>query len=384
MEIVPAMKKKSLGSAVVCRRARVSVHLRVIPGGLPFSVGKWGLVEAGPELKKLLKRLAAWEVLLPVFERKGISLGKVDIYLDQSNTPLSLTFEAYRFGGHYLRVKAKPGDEGKAEQGVKDSKSLSLPILRPAGAGPPALERVDPQSRRESLDILAPGRRRKNMSEFLGEASIPGQEPPTPSSCSLPSGSSSSTSSGDSWKNRAASRFSGFFSSGLSTSTFGREVDKMEQLEGKLHAYGLFGLPRLPRRLRFDHDSWEEEDDEDEDEDDACLRLEDSWRELIDGHEKLTRRQCHQQEAVWELLHTEASYIRKLRVITNVSRGTLLPCLPFVVSLWQPSAESEPLQKEQVPDNEVGAGKSEKGRPREEGAPRGTWEEALGRCVRFS
>uniref|UniRef100_A0A2K6TLV5 Pleckstrin homology and RhoGEF domain containing G5 n=1 Tax=Saimiri boliviensis boliviensis TaxID=39432 RepID=A0A2K6TLV5_SAIBB len=281
-------------------------------------------VDIETEIVPAMKKKSLGEVLLPVFERKGISLGKVDIYLDQSNTPLSLTFEAYRFGGHYLRVKAKPGDEGKAEQGVKDSKSLSLPILRPAGAGPPALERVDPQSRRESLDILAPGRRRKNMSEFLGEASIPGQEPPTPSSCSLPSGSSSSTSSGDSWKNRAASRFSGFFSSGLSTSTFGREVDKMEQLEGKLHAYGLFGLPRLPRRLRFDHDSWEEEDDEDEDEDNACLRLEDSWRELIDGHEKLTRRQYHQQEAVWELLHTEASYIRKLRVITNLFLCCLL------------------------------------------------------------
>ena len=37
---------------------------------------------------------------------------------------------------------------------MKDSKSLSLPILRPAGAGPPTQERVDPQSRRESLDIL--------------------------------------------------------------------------------------------------------------------------------------------------------------------------------------------------------------------------------------
>lgn len=59
----------------------------------------------------------------------------------------------------------------------------------------------------------------------------------------------------------------------------------MEQLEGKLHAYGLFGLPRLPRRLRFDHDSWEEEGDEEEEEDDSCLWLEDSWRELIDGHE---------------------------------------------------------------------------------------------------
>lgn len=54
------------------------------------------------------------EVLLPVFERKGIALGKVDIYLDQSNTPLSLTFEAYRFGGHYLRVK---GEQSSRLQG---------------------------------------------------------------------------------------------------------------------------------------------------------------------------------------------------------------------------------------------------------------------------
>lgn len=33
----------------------------------------------------------------------------------------------------------------------------------------------------------------------------------------------------------------------------------------------------------------------------------------------LTRRQFHQQEAIWELLHTEATYIKKLRVITDVS-----------------------------------------------------------------
>ena len=74
------------------------------------------------------------------------------------------------------------------------------------------------------LSGQAPGRRRKNMSEFLGEAGIPGHEPPAPSSCSLPVGSSGGTSSGinESWKNRAASRFSGFFSSSPSTSAFSR------------------------------------------------------------------------------------------------------------------------------------------------------------------
>ena len=39
-----------------------------------------------------------------MFERKGIELARVDLFLDQSNTPLSLNFEACRFGGHYLKV----------------------------------------------------------------------------------------------------------------------------------------------------------------------------------------------------------------------------------------------------------------------------------------
>lgn len=51
--------------------------------------------------------------------------------------------------------------------------------------------------------------------------------------------------------------------------------------------------------------------------------------------QKLTRRQCHQQEAVWELLHTEVSYIKKLRVITNVS-GAHGPEPPHLLPLGAP------------------------------------------------
>ncbi|NXY51525.1 PKHG5 protein, partial [Ceuthmochares aereus] len=117
----------------------------------------------------------------------------------------------------------------------------------------------------------------------------------------------------DTWKNRAASRFSGFFGSGTGTGSFGRDTEKLEQLASRLHAYGTFGLPKLPPQLRFDRDSWEEDGDE------AGLALEDSWQQIIRGAEALSRRQCHQQEAIWELLHTEATYIRKLQVITDVS-----------------------------------------------------------------
>ena len=57
---------------------------------------------------------------------------------------------------------------------------------------------------------------------------------------------------------------------------------------------------------------------------------------LLHFPQKLSRRQCHQQEAVWELLHTEASYIKKLRVITNVSVGPHPASLPPRASLWGP------------------------------------------------
>ncbi|KAE8593244.1 hypothetical protein XENTR_v10019045 [Xenopus tropicalis] len=270
-------------------------------------------VDIETEIVPAMKKKSLGEVLIPAFERKGIDLNKVDIFLDQSNTPLSLNFEAYRFGGHYLKVKAKPGDEVKVEQAVKDFRSLSLPIMRNTGATSafifnPAAERSDPPPfRRENTDILAPGRRRKNMNEFLGDASIPVQDPLQSFSCSLPNNGT------DTWKNRAASRFSGFFGS-AATGPFGREIDKMEQLESKLHSYSMFGLPKFG----FDQDSWEEE------EDDTYLTLEDSWQEIIEVPETLTRRQCHQQEAIWELLHTEATYIKKLKVITDLFLCCLL------------------------------------------------------------
>ncbi|XP_074537836.1 pleckstrin homology domain-containing family G member 5 isoform X2 [Halichoeres trimaculatus] len=271
-------------------------------------------VDINTEIVPAMKKKTLREVLGPVFERNGIELSRVDLFLDQSNTPLSLNFEAYRFGGHYLKVKARAGDELKVEQGVKDMRSLSLPNMKPsAGQSPyiltPGSEKVEHGSlgRKENLDLLGQARRRKNMTEFLGEANIP-----TPDSLGQIGGSLPGVGAGpDSWKNRAASRFSGFFSSNAA-GPFGKEVDRVEQLQSKLHSYTLFGLPKVPRQLSFHQDSWEEEEEE------TNLTLEDSWQTLLDNPETLTRRQFHQQEAIWELLHTEATYIKKLRVITDL------------------------------------------------------------------
>ncbi|KAJ8259484.1 hypothetical protein GJAV_G00169850 [Gymnothorax javanicus] len=267
-------------------------------------------VDIDTEIVPAMKKKTLREVLGPVFERKGIELSRVDLFLAQSNTPLSLNFEAYRFGGHYLKVRARPGEEQKVEQGVKDLRSLSLPIMRPVGSQTspyimtPGTERVE----HGSLDLLGQARRRKNMTEFLGDSSIPSPDSLAQLGGSLPSGGAGGP---DSWKNRAASRFSGFFSSGGTvTGPFGKEGDRVEQLQNKLHSYSLLGLPKIPPQLSFHHDSWEEEE--------TNLGLEESWQTLLEETESLTRRQFHQQEAIWELLQTEATYIRRLRVITDL------------------------------------------------------------------
>ncbi|KAM6981505.1 LOW QUALITY PROTEIN: pleckstrin homology domain-containing family G member 5 [Tautogolabrus adspersus] len=278
-------------------------------------------VDINTEIVPAMKKKTLREVLGPVFERNGIELSRVDLFLDQSNTPLSLNFEAYRFGGHYLKVKARAGDELKVEQGVKDMRSLSLPNMKPsAGQSPyilnPGTEKVEHGSlgRKESIDLLGQARRRKNMTEFLGEVNIP-----TPDTLGQIGGSLPGIGAGpDSWKNRAASRFSGFFSSSTGAGPFGKELDRLEQLQSKLHSYTLFGLPKVPRQLSFHQDSWEEEEEE------TNLVMEDSWQTLLDNSETLTRRQFHQQEAIWELLQTEATYIKKLRVITDLFLSGLL------------------------------------------------------------
>ncbi|XP_072304936.1 pleckstrin homology domain-containing family G member 5 isoform X2 [Eucyclogobius newberryi] len=278
-------------------------------------------VDIATEIVPAMKKKTLREVLGPVFERNGIELSRVDLFLDQSNTPLSLNFEAYRFGGHYLKVKARPGDELKVEQGVKDLRSLSLPNMKPSGAQSPYIltpgaERAEHGSlgRKEGVDLLGQARRRKNMTEFLGETNIP-----TPDTLGQVGGSLPAVPAGpDSWKNRAASRFSGFFSSNAGAGPFGKEVDRVEQLQNKLHSYSVFGLPKVPRQLSFHHDAWEEEEEETE------LSLEDSWQRLLDQPEALTRRQFHQQEAIWELLHTEVTYIKKLQVITDLFLSGLL------------------------------------------------------------
>lgn len=108
----------------------------------------------------------------------------------------------------------------------RPSLSLSIPAVRlesvlffPARIPPVGVERAPLLTfggRRLTdftVTFQGPSRRRKNITEFLGETNIPSQDVLVQLGGPLPSVGTGP----DTWKNRAASRFSGFFGSNAAT-----------------------------------------------------------------------------------------------------------------------------------------------------------------------
>eukprot|EP00070_Physeter_catodon_P039847 XP_028346741.1 pleckstrin homology domain-containing family G member 6 isoform X3 [Physeter catodon] len=110
-----------------------------------------------------------------------------------------------------------------------------------------------------------------------------------------------------------------------------KEVTRAQELEVRLHTFSMFGMPRLPPE---DRRRWEIGEDSD-----SSLAIEKSWKELVPGHKEMSRELCHQQEALWELLTTELIYVRKLKIMTDVSAETLFGNVPSLIrahrSFWE-------------------------------------------------
>ncbi|XP_066864694.1 pleckstrin homology domain-containing family G member 6 isoform X3 [Kogia breviceps] len=110
-----------------------------------------------------------------------------------------------------------------------------------------------------------------------------------------------------------------------------KEVTRAQELEVRLHTFSMFGMPRLPPE---DRRHWEIGEDSD-----SSLAIEKSWKELVPRHKEMSRELCHQQEALWELLTTELIYVRKLKIMTDVSAETLFGNVPSLIrahwSFWE-------------------------------------------------
>ncbi|KAK7487689.1 hypothetical protein BaRGS_00021108, partial [Batillaria attramentaria] len=124
---------------------------------------------------------------------------------------------------------------------------------------------------------------------------------------------------------------------------FQKDREKHEQLHEILSGYSNNGLPPLPELLNLGRPTFDE----------AAFNMEAHWSILVDNasavcvpaglcsprsvfpqgcdgsprsmfSQALTKRQHDQQEAVWELLQTELSYISQIRVIIDVFKSCLL------------------------------------------------------------
>ncbi|XP_034030403.1 uncharacterized protein plekhg6 isoform X2 [Thalassophryne amazonica] len=82
------------------------------------------------------------------------------------------------------------------------------------------------------------------------------------------------------------------------------------QLELLKHTLQTF---RAPANLRW---SWQEES--------QGTTLEKHWTDIVHSHSTMSKMQKHQQEALWEFIHTELAYINKLTIIKDMVIVALL------------------------------------------------------------
>ncbi|XP_029694483.1 uncharacterized protein isoform X1 [Takifugu rubripes] len=98
------------------------------------------------------------------------------------------------------------------------------------------------------------------------------------------------------------------FSQGVSEKTAASEErSQLDLLKQELETYA------VPVNLKW---SWKEES--------LGTTLEKNWTQIVDSHLKMSKMQRHQQEALWEFVHTELSYINKLVIIKDLVIAALV------------------------------------------------------------
>ncbi|XP_078108761.1 uncharacterized protein plekhg6 isoform X1 [Sander vitreus] len=95
------------------------------------------------------------------------------------------------------------------------------------------------------------------------------------------------------------------FSQGVSEKS--EERGQLEVLKQGLGAYS------LPANLKW---RWKEES--------QGTTLENNWTDIVHSHSTMSKMQKHQQEALWEFVHTELTYINKLIVIKDLVIAALV------------------------------------------------------------
>ncbi|XP_043201509.1 pleckstrin homology domain-containing family G member 5-like isoform X3 [Amphibalanus amphitrite] len=264
------------------RRKKLAAHNKVVSSecfSVSFDINS--SEEVPEEFVSAVKGTVLREALSQVCEQHRIDIDSISVYLENGRTPLPLlTTETYWLGGKHLRIKVRDHDSKSPVRSKSSSSHSSAPTRKSSGSYRGMVTKLMNSAEETSS----------------GDGPAPGS-----SEGSLKVNKTS----------KQHTRWSGIFSNSSMKEPSAARMDQMIQC---LDNYSTHGIPRLPYLVNFDGDAAEEEE---------LYNLESDWRELVDAPETLSERRHQQQNAIWELVHTEAAYLHTLKVITDL----FLSCL---------------------------------------------------------
>ncbi|XP_077531907.1 uncharacterized protein LOC144144358 isoform X10 [Haemaphysalis longicornis] len=252
-------------------------------------VGDIQLLESLPAVKGVVLR----DVLSALLERRGLDLSSVQVIHENSRRPANLSHETHKFAGAQLRIKAKDDPRGSVSR-ANSTSSLSGGSWKAPASRTNSNAALKEDKKERKISGSQRGRRGAvSADELVNDTSV-----------------ISGTSQDSGWKGSKSKPVLGKRTGILLNSS---KTDKeMRALTELLNSYDQNGIPNQPGLLTFRPSSSDEK-----------FRLEDNWTCIVDNPESLPKRVRNQQDAIWELISTEVSYIRTLKVITEL----FLACL---------------------------------------------------------
>ncbi|XP_071946045.1 pleckstrin homology domain-containing family G member 5-like isoform X4 [Antedon mediterranea] len=250
-----------------------------------------------------IKNKSLREAIQPLCETRKINTNNIQVFLESSSSPLPLQIPCYPLGGQkiYIRSKRKDSAIGDGRRTV----------------GPRALRTMKAWDDKDS-DSEFGQTYRKDIFGHLGIAPHPQQYHRKDIFTHLGMSTISIASLPVPESNSPAVRRVSLPVLNFSSNSSPKEVKdiRLIELEDKLQLYMEEGLPEFPALLSFNR---KKEDIS------GLLELEESWKEIYSGDPTaLTKQQRDQQEAMWEIIFTEASYLKKLNIIVDLFLSVLL------------------------------------------------------------
>ncbi|XP_048250123.1 pleckstrin homology domain-containing family G member 5-like isoform X2 [Haliotis rufescens] len=239
------------------------------------------------EVVAAVKNVTLQETLHPILERRNLDCSKVDVFVADSKTPLPINCDTFNLAGSTLHIKSSDRK--------KDSDSA---VSRSASSSRPSSASKSTSTKGTKSAGGSLRSRRGNINLSIDETfSVPSTSPQ--GTLTFSEGRKLSKT-----PNKLANLFA----------PLNKDREKLEQLNEILSGYSQNGLPPPPPLLELGKEPIKEE----------AYVLESHWSAIVDHASQLSKRQHDQQEAIWELLQTELSYLSQIRVITEVFQACLL------------------------------------------------------------